>query len=135
MSKWEEKQKELQAALDVMTEKLGVLPFRVVLPEKSELERDLEDRIEARLLELGIPAHLHSELAQTLSTKYSQLMLKKPEVMERVADLPQDAIAAFFGARYLIHFLRCIGIEETPDTIRELTGDIITKYGLDDLGF
>lgn len=133
MANWKERHRDLQVALDLLVDKFNVLPSRLVVPEKSEAERDLEDRIEARLLEIGVPSHVHDELARVLGTHYTRQLTERDDVMERVSNLPKEAIATFFGAKWMIHFLRCIGVEETPHSLRELTEDVIRRHGLDDL--
>lgn len=124
---WDESEKRLQAALDLMVEKFKVLPDRVLIPERGAFERELEDKLEKRLVELGVDADLHTDLAKNLGEKYVDMMVHDQKFMESVADMEPAELASFLGFRFTFHFLRCIGIEEAPEILKMLADEVVYK--------
>jgi len=125
MKCWEKADLEIQAALDLMVEKYKVLPVRLVLPQRGEFEEELENKLEDRLLEIGIPAHLHAHLARMLGAKYAELLVQRPEVQEKLETMEPSQRGAFIGWSFLLHFLRSIGIEESPEALRDLADEVV----------
>jgi len=130
---WRDVRAGTKRALDLLIGEYKVLGAPVEIPEHNAWEEAVNDKLEGRLLELGIPVALHAPVGQFLCVTWIQRRLEElaadPKWLENVAArMTEKELQANLATAFFNHFLRCLGLEEDPrevkKSMRKFTGGV-----------